>query len=156
MGYELKLIIGKTSSTTQPVLARSTEKYEDGSGYKYLKDAKGNVIPTGRTETWFRDMAHIDLCCIGTGSLSNLVTATQKGSKCPKHTLYFFSDDGNTQITEDKYGAPFKAVPVKEVLKALQDQQKAEGPYRRYNWAIALLKSMVKDPDGLEVLFFGH
>ena len=66
MGYELKLIIGKTSSTTQPVLARSTEKYEDGSGYKYLKDAKGNVIPTGRTETWFRDMAHIDLCCIGT------------------------------------------------------------------------------------------
>ena len=130
MGYELKLIIGKTSSVTW------------------------TKLPTG-TETWFQDMARLNLCKIGAGALSHLVTATQKGSKCPKHTLYFYSDDGNTQITEDKYGAPFKAVPVKRVLDAIKIDQKKD-KYRRFTWAIALLKSMVKDPDGLEVIFFGY
>ena len=163
MGYEIKLIVGKSGFSRPEFEQDMTMPFEDGSGYEYKRDDKGNYIPTGRNVIYFSNYAEIDLCKIGGCPLADLVQKTQKTANKNPNTAYGFfgTGDGNNEITQDLYSAKLWPVPVKEVLKALKESQEQNieengESYRRYTWAIDLLKSMVKETETIEVLFYGH
>ena len=104
--------------------------------------------------SWFSVYAMIDLCYCGHASNIAKIDYRHKG-KNP--LVYWFADDGNTRITEDLYGNMSKLIPIKEVIKALEKDTKISS-YRRFTWALNLLKSMDKkdEIENLEVVFFGH
>jgi hypothetical protein len=158
MGYETKLIIGKASQAS-PEWALSDQLYKDGSGFEPLRDAKGNILHTGRTEHWFQIMAMVDLCKLGHAddSLNRLLHQSHKTAKEQNkaHVYYFYDSDGNTQVKEDRYGDGMWPVPIKDVLDAMKASEGAQ-TYRRLVWAIALLEAMVKDSENLQVLFYGY
>ncbi len=159
MGYELKLLIGRASANVSPEWALTDKRYSDDSGFEPKRDEKGNIVYTGRKSHWFQDMATVDLCKIGSGPLADLVANAAKAAKEAVKTdyHYFFADDGNTEITEDRYGDGFWPTSVSEVLAAVRGMEDAK-TYRRFIWAIPLLKAMDSghDKGKLSVLFFGH
>lgn len=159
MGYEIKAIIGIPSSVSHPEHARSKQKkYSDGSGFKYLK-RKGKFIETGRTSHWFEVMCDLDLCKLGyqDDALNKLIQKSHESGKAnaAKEFYYFYGIDGNTEITEDKYGAIMWPVPVAEVVAAIQASLGDE-PYRRLKWLLTLLKSMSARKHNIHVMFYGH
>lgn len=156
MGYETKLLIGHASSLTSEEIAYTKRRYSDGSGF-HPKMHKGKIVRTGRKEHWFNHMATVDLCKLGDGPLSDLISLTHKRAKeCATTDVhYYFADDGNTRIIEDRYGDGFYPVSVAEALAAAKAMAGAE-TYRRLKWAIALLESMKGESEGLSVLFYGH
>lgn len=158
MGYEIKMIVGKTG-LAMPEWKRSNRRYEDDSGYEPERDDKGNIVYTGRNEHWFQVMAMIDLCKLGyqDDPLNRIIAQSHKHAKDTTKTdvWFYYADDGNTHINEDHYGAAMSPVPVKDVLAAMKQSADAT-KYRRLIWAIALLESMSTDPEDLEVMFFGH
>lgn len=154
MGYETRLIIGKSSSLTGDEVEYGELIIEDGEAYRpMLKDEKGEFIKTGRKEIWFQVIAEIDLCKCGYNSEIHKIDRVNKDES---HIWYWFgSGDGDTRVTEDCYGDKPKPVPIKDVVAALEiDAEKDD--YRRFKWALALLKSMQDDPEGLTVLLYGH
>lgn len=157
MGYEIKAYIGKTDSDGNE-WALTKKRYKDGSGFEPQKK-DGQIVYTGRTSHWFQVYAMIDLCKLGyqDDALNRLISDTFKRAKDVSKTDYhfFYGTDGNTEIKEDRYGAPVGVAPLKTVLKAMQSTEDAK-TYRRLVWAIALLKSMSKDGEQLEVLFYGY
>jgi len=158
MGYEIKCFIGK-SGQASPEWALSDKRYKDDSGFEPLKDAKGNTLYTGRTEHWFQIMAMVDLCKLGyqDDALNRLIHQSHKTAKdaIKTNVYYFYGEDGNTQVKEDRYGDGMWPVPVKDVLEAMKSVEDAQ-TYRRLVWAIALLEAMAKDPANLQVLFYGY
>lgn len=160
MGYEIKLIIGK-STAGRPEIARDMNKpYSDGSGFEYKKDKKGNDVLTGKIEHYFSVYAELDLCKIGyaDNALNRLNTKSHDPKRRSKHVYYFYgTTEGNKDARKDNYDAPLFPVSLKQVLKSIKEVQQAESePYRRFTWAIALLESMAQDGEDLEVLFWGH
>jgi hypothetical protein len=158
MGYEITLIVGKSSSVRGPERVDDLSKpFSDGSGYEWKKDENGIPLTTGRQEIFFMTMAEINLCKIGSGHLSVLVDSTHKmGDKDSKNAWYIYgTTDGNKSAKEDKYGDKLYPVPISDVLDALKADHASDN-YRRFRWAIALLESMKDDPEKLEVIFWGH
>jgi hypothetical protein len=156
MGYEVELIIGKTGSFITDEHKRG-EPTIDSGGNCYrprLKDENGKYILTGRKEIWFNVMATIDLC--KPGNYSNMCRMSEnEGKNTDKDVfIYFYLDD--EMITSDRYDKEMRPVPINDVLTALKEDIDSDPNYRRFHWAYALLSSMAKDPDELEVLFFGH
>jgi len=151
MGYETRLYIGKESSLTKDEIKKGAPELDGDSVYHpYLKDEHGDLVKTGRVETWFQVMAMIDLCKTG------YETETSKIDwKNTDKTRVWYFYEGDISIKEDKYGEMFKPVPIETVLTALKKDNETE-EYRRFTWAIALLESMKDDPQGLTVLFYGH
>jgi hypothetical protein len=47
-------------------------------------------------------------------------------------------------------------LPIKIALDAMKKSIDKTNPYRRIEWAIALLEEMSKDKEQLEVIFWGH
>lgn len=165
MGYEITLYIGHRGNPSREIEVDKTQPFEDGSGFHYKRNAKGEYCYTGRTEQWFNVMATIDLCKLGSqdDSLNQLIGETQdKGKDINQESYcYFYASDGNTRVEEDRYGAPLWPAPLDGVAKAVSEAFEASkddhGPegYRRLKWASALLESM-KGDENLEVIFFGH
>jgi hypothetical protein len=61
-------------------------------------------------------------------------------------------------ITEDCYGDPLGVIPIQEFLEALKEDNERE-PYRRYQWAIAMLEAIIggfTDTKRLFVVTYGH
>lgn len=158
MGYEIKLIVGKRGYSMKEVERDLTKPYEDGSGFEYKKDEKGNYIYTGRNEIYFQIMGIVELCKIGDGPLSKVVSKSHKlGNEFSKvDFVLFYGFDGDEQFSEDKYGDYSWPVPVKEVCAALSQELSEGEDYRRFVWALALLNSMKNDSEQLEVIFWGH
>lgn len=73
------------------------------------------------------------------------------------HRVYFYGSDGNTEISTDRYGSQLFSIDPKEVLKLMEQENKPE-PYRRYNAAIPMLKSLIKDFKGekLTCILYGY
>ncbi len=157
MGYEIKLVVGEVSALVHDEWARSEKRYDDNSGFGPKKDDKGNIVTTGRKEHWFMHMATIELCKIGSGPLADLSALSHKIAKEKSATdfHYYFADDGNTHITEDKYGDGLWPMPIAEVIEAIS-RMPGSRTYRRFKWAKALLKAMHKDDPKLHVIFFGY
>lgn len=126
MGYETQLVVGLDTE----------QKYnEDG--------------------IYFMTYATVDMCKIGSSALFNLPTVNKTPDK--KH-WYFYSicGDGNTPVTEDRYGDMFQPVPLDDVITALE-QDVHDSNYRRFKWALALLKSIKEtSTEELSVILWGH
>lgn len=101
---------------------------------------------------WFNKYAEIDLCKMGSDAhISNIPNKFNQGTI----PYYYFADDGDRTIDEDKYGDKLKPIPVKTVVDALSKDVR-EDKYRRFVWALKLLKEMVKDSENICVMFYGH
>lgn len=70
---------------------------------------------------------------------------------------YFYADDGNTEVVEDKYGDPLVEATIEDVVKYLENYIEKEHYYRRVAPVLGLLKAFKKDDwNNLFVLHFGH
>lgn len=156
MGYETKIIIGKSTSHPQRELKHTDVPYKDGSGFELERDDKGNFVPTGNTEHWFQIYATMDMCKLsGDDPLNELIDISFKLARShPEQIHFFYADDGNTKIKEDKYGARMFPVPLKDLALALSAI--SDISYRRLRWLKTLVDEMVKDRESLQVMFFGY
>ena len=101
-------------------------------------------------------IATLDLCKPGNATILNLKNGEYQ-------RVYFYADDDNTRVTEDRYNDALYAVPIDIFLTAMQQDfldskkdYKGKG-YRRFKWAKDLLTSMKKDSnEPLYVVMFGH
>lgn len=63
-------------------------------------------------------------------------------------------EDGT--IITDKYGAYLGVIEIDDMIAAMEEDQKVE-IYRRFTWALALLKSIKDNFDGeLKIVTYGH
>jgi len=132
VGYEVKVIIGYHSGS------------EDEMGRK-----------------WFNPIATYDLCKV---SLNCSGIKDSPGHKLLDRNdtikiqpIYYYGDDGNTRIEEDRYGADLVAFDPEILLKELKEQA-AMSDYRRFPPLIAMLESLLQQSwsEGLTVVLFGH
>lgn len=157
MGYEIKILIGKSTNHPSLEIKRTTIPYADGSGFEPERDEKGSYVYTGNTEHWFQIYAMIDMCKLGYQSapLNDLISESFSLAASKLSQIHFYySDDGNTHIKEDRYGARMHPVPLKRLAETLNDLDDME--YRRLRWLKALVDEMAKDPEELQVMFFGY
>lgn len=95
------------------------------------------------------EIASIDLC-------KSDFYDTQLNKEEDTELVYIYGSNGNTEITMDCYGSRLYAINPKKVLKFMQNANNT-AKYRRYNAAIALLKSLIKDfEDDLTCILYGH
>lgn len=152
MGYETKLIIG-VPSLEMDEYAMEDLIIEDGKAYRpYKKDSNGELIKTGRKEVYFQVMAMVDLCKCGYSS--HISKINWKNTR-DDIVWYWYTEDGNTQIKEDRYGDASEPVDINIVIEALKKDVQ-DDDYRRFKWALALLESMKDDKEGIKILFYGH
>jgi len=97
--------------------------------------------------TYFSKIAEIDLC------KSNFFDTFLDKDRYTER-LYFY--DGYDKIETDMYGKPLFSVPPAEILEFMKKHNRER--YRRYNAAIPLLKSLIKDfqDENLTCILFGH
>ncbi len=152
MGYEVKIMIGEVGSPTDKLLREQKPKVEANGEvwHPYAKDADDNYVKTGKLETYFMIAVEIDMCKIGG---SHLFKALNKNTS-DINEYYWYGYDGNTRISEDRYGDKPEVTSILECITALKKDIKESEHYRRFDWALALLESM-KDSD-MQVLWFGH
>lgn len=88
--------------------------------------------------------------------LSKVYYVSYRIKKYPYTNTVFFSDDGDTEITEDRYGERLKEIPLKDMIAILREAS-ANSNYRRYKPALALLESF-DDPQWKDIvaLHYGH
>ena len=97
-------------------------------------------------EKWGEVIASFDLCCVS-------INFTQY----PATDCYIIADDGNTKITEDRYGDPLKEVPIQDVVEMIEKVIETGDYYRRYKPCLDLLKGFnIKNWENLGVLHYGH
>jgi len=128
-------------------------------GYE-IKLIIGNLSEGGNGNQCCLIIGTIDLCKVGDGPMSTL---NAKREDTDNGKVYFYADDGNTQIKKDLYDAPLRLRTLREVIKALEEEskiseEKGETFYRRFDIALAMLKRIEKTFTGerVGVLFFGH
>lgn len=156
MGYETNLLIGKEGfHTTEfkrgPWTITLHESGEPEVWKPREKDHGGNYIPTGRNEIFFSVYATVDLCKCGQESAIHRLDRVNKDAS----KVWYWYENPNQQSKEDCYGDELRPVPISQVLAALEEDCERED-YRRLRWARDLLRSMVGDEEGLQVLVAGH
>lgn len=98
---------------------------------------------------WGEVIAMYDLCKVPDVSC--------KMRKYPATDCFIYADDGNTEITEDRYGDTMKEIPVADAIRIIENAIERDPHYRRYNPCLQLLKGFDLDDWGnLVVLHFGH
>ena len=60
----------------------------------------------------------------------------------PDTDCYFYADDGDTQVLEDKYGSPLKEIPIDDVVEILECDLDNGSEYRRIYPLLAMLKDL--------------
>ena len=83
--------------------------------------------------------------------LSNQIRAKYKPTDC-----YFYADDDNTQVDEDKYGDPLLEVPIPDLIDMLEKEIQVS-TYRRLRPLLQLLKGFdLAEWDNLVALHYGY
>lgn len=155
MGYELKLYVGKSGHSSREWKRSEVGKIEGKGQHAYvyyppLKDENGELIETGRTAIWFDVYAMIDLRKPGYGS--HILAIDWRNQESQSAYWYHYGEHGgNVETIEDSYGDYPRPVPVAEVIAALEKDSIEK--YRRFDWALALLRAVPADS---EVLFYGN
>ena len=122
MGYEITLYIGRAS--------------------KYKNERRYTLLP----------MMRIDLCKIGDGALSQLVSRVKKQENKYKVSIL----EGNKYTAKDRYDTQLKIADPQETLMALIRDNKKES-YWRFSCAIDMLRRTIDNrPDNLYCVFYGH
>ena len=94
-------------------------------------------------------IAMFDLCKMG--SSSGFHDLFNKTTDC-----YFYADDGDTQVLEDRYGDTLKECNIKELKEWLKKEVKNNN-YRRLKPFYNLVKSFnKKDWKNLAILHYGY
>lgn len=109
---------------------------------------KKTTLPGENNLRFAQKIAVFDLC---------KVPAVSDKMRAYKNTdAFIYADDGNTEITEDRYGDVLKEVPLADAIKILE-YAAAKDDYWRYRPCIALLKSMQEYGQGdIVVLHYGY
>ena len=63
-------------------------------------------------------------------------------SNYPATECYFYADDGDTKVLEDRYGDPFREMPIEDVIDILENELSNGDGYRRIYPALAALKAL--------------
>ena len=70
---------------------------------------------------------------------------------------YIFADDGNTEITEDRYNDPLTEIPIKDMIEILEELKPVMGSYRRYEPFLQMLKAFdTEEWHELVILHYGY
>lgn len=101
-----------------------------------------------RPLAWLQVMGMIDCSVLHDGLVSEEVVKNGLPA-------YFFGTDGDTQITEDKYGTKLVAVPIKHVIGGLK-QLLSTNKYSRAQHAYDMLRSMKKKRKGYYGMIATH
>jgi hypothetical protein len=110
------------------------------------------------SDNWLEIIGSVDLSKPGPSAIGALHSG-HKDTKTPP--TYFFADDGNTKITEDRYGERISIMPLYAVVEALKKDLEDSNGYRRFKIALGFLEAFQdnsKDWEGHElvVVGFGH
>jgi len=135
MGYELYMKVGNVHQSD------------------ILKNEKGQL--------WFSEECVIDLSKCGESNVGKLAGDYMTKGKA---LLYWYENE--KEMTEDACGGKPTPIPTKEVIEALRkdvkvlDHGENDRPYRRFEWALALLESIEKrdnrERKEFSVIFVGH
>ena len=77
----------------------------------------------------------------------------------PTTKCYFYADDGNTEVMEDRYGEPLKEIPIEDVIEILEGELEEGSNYRRIYPTLAALKILNEHKhqwNELTVLHYGY
>ena len=89
-------------------------------------------------------------------NLCKVSDVSNKMREYPETDCFIYSDDGNTDIVEDRYGDVMKEIPIDDAIKIIEEAFMYDN-YRRYASCIALLKSFDKSQwNNLVVLHYGY
>ena len=111
----------------------------------YVVDKK-SLMGT-ETKRWAEVVAVFNMCKFGAFN-----GVFQKETDC-----FVYADDGNTKITEDKYGDVLTEASIKEVIKYLEGYKENQEHYRRVEPLLGLLKSFnPSEWEELVVLHYGY
>lgn len=124
MGYEVRLIAGRTSSITL-----SHDKVEP---------------------KWLRSLLEIEL--------NKMLGITSELEKFESEEVYIYRlDDGDTEVTEDRYGTTLKAYKLEDIIQILQYYVN-HFEYLYLNHAITCLRSIrdLYSSVDIKVIPFGH
>jgi hypothetical protein len=93
-----------------------------------------------------------DLACFDIHKMHNIEWL----SKFPKTDCFIFTDNGNTKIVKDYYGDPLIEIPINDLIKIIENNEKLK-EHRRTTPFLALLKGFNQSefPHGLIVLHYG-
>ena len=129
---------------------------------KVGKIPETDILKNKEGQRWFNEECVIDLCKCGDSNVGQLAIKhlLRKG----KALLYWYEND--KEVTEDACGDKPTPIPTKEVIEALRkdvlvlDYGDNDRPYRRFEWALALLEAIDKRDNGKKkefcVIFNGH
>jgi hypothetical protein len=149
MGYEIKLIIGVLRDKSFLEVARvDLSKIGHGTLSKLILFSKGKEISPE-----FKDWRFL-----------NSVRGEHLGLDLKSSELFDLGMDyvnveiyeGDFRTQEDLYGDPLPAIPLLQVLSAIDNELK-EDSYRRFSLAKSMLDSMKSEQwDDVYVVPFGH
>lgn len=116
----------------------------------YIVEKNNNDIKGNCGKLWCQIIAMIDMCKME----SDFKKIFRKETDC-----YFYADDSNTEIFEDRYGEPLKECSLKDVENYVQAKIEHGGSYRRY-WPLLCLVRSFDSPqwkkERLAVLHYGY
>ena len=149
MGYEIKLIIGQLNNKSFLEIARiDLSKIGHGTLSKLILFSKGKEISPE-----FKDWRFL-----------NGVKGSHLGLDSKSTELFDLGMDyinveiweGDEKIKDDLYGDPLPAIPLLQVLSAIEQELKHDS-YRRFSLAKSILEGMKgKEWDEIYVVPFGH
>lgn len=127
MGYEIQMIVGVATDMN-------------------FKDKR---------KRFFMTYATIDMCKLGNCALMELDYQNKEDDDLVWE-FYAPAGDGNTPVSEDRYGGIPKPIPIMDVIAALAKDTTTDG-YRRFHWALSLLKAIEESSnETLHVMLWGH
>lgn len=89
-------------------------------------------------------------------NLCKVYEVSNKMGQYPETDGFVYASDGNTEITEDCYGAPLKEIPIKDAIQILKAAAENDD-YRRYKPCLGLLKSFDESQwQDIVVLHYGY
>lgn len=80
-------------------------------------------------------------------------------NKFPKTDVYIYSDDGDTEITEDRYGEPLTEISLEDMIKILKEVETELSDYRRYKPFKKMIEGFISERSrwgDLVVLHYGY
>lgn len=170
MGYEIKLIIGTTSSGMKDEEAdymniiATIDLCKIGEGY--LSHLDSYIKADGDHKETIGDMKVIkelkalykqkNITDLGTGQMAGELFLDEE---IPQTKVYVYSPfGGEDQVFKDFYDKDLIAVPVNLVYECIKRDNESS-PYRRYDAALGLLEGFLDESkwgNDITVVLFGH
>lgn len=128
MGYEVKIIVGRL----------------------------GEKLANERS-VYLSELARMDLCKPGYDSAIYALCGRDASKPDQGEPAYIYNDTGNTKIIKDRYGDKLRALPIDDVIAALESDSKHDS-YERFKIALDMLRAWraYYISRQLHVILYGH